>query len=308
MHKHNISDCHIAATRKDGYFLSLEYINSRTVYEWMCVRQHIFLMTYNSVNQGHWCPYCVGVAHLSEEDCHRLAGEQDGYFLSPKYINSYTVYSWGCHEGHVFQSKYTRIQQGFWCQECKRNIPFYEEKCHRLAAEQDGYFLSEEYINSATRYLWGCKNGHRWMATYNNVDQGYWCKQCPLGTFQRQVTSLVEDFIGKKAITGFKELEWFIDKRPLEMDFWFPDIKFGGECDGRQHFEPIEYFGGLEKFEYTRAHDKLKDKLISEHPEDVKYFIRLSYKEPITKEYILYKLIDAGIPIFYLINGMNTWK
>ena len=42
--------------------------------------------------------------------------------------------------------------------------------------------------------------------------------------------------------------------------------------------------------------DKLKNKLIKKS-NDIKYFIRFNYKEPITKEYVLEKLIKDGIPV-----------
>ena len=43
--------------------------------------------------------------------------------------------------------------------------------------------------------------------------------------------------------------------------------------------------------------DKLKNKKIAQNSQDVKYFIRFNYKEKITKEYVIKKLINNNVPI-----------
>ena len=43
-------------------------------------------------------------------------------------------------------------------------------------------------------------------------------------------------------------------------------------------------------FVVSNKRDRLKNKKIHQHPEDVKYFVRFSYKETITKKYVLNKL------------------
>ena len=63
-----------------------------------------------------------------------------------------------------------------------------------------------------------------------------------------------------------------------------------------------------EAYERTKQLDTLKNAGVKEHPEDVLYFIRFSHQEPVTKEYALYKLVEAGVPMFYLIDGMSTFS
>ena len=47
----------------------------------------------------------------------------------------------------------------------------------------------------------------------------------------------------------------------LELDFYIPDIKLGIECQGIQHYSPVEFFGGEGGFEKTALHDKTKKEL-----------------------------------------------
>ena len=47
------------------------------------------------------------------------------------------------------------------------------------AGERGGYFRSKRYYGSGKKHLWECAEGHRWKATFNNVQQGRWCPLCP---------------------------------------------------------------------------------------------------------------------------------
>ena len=45
------------------------------------------------------------------------------------------------------------------------------------------------------------------------------------------------------------------------IDIWFPKLKIGVEFHGKQHFEPIEYFGGVEAFKKNQERDLRKKEL-----------------------------------------------
>ncbi|MFM2393874.1 MAG: Pacmanvirus [Bacteroidota bacterium] len=47
-------------------------------------------------------------------------------------------------------------------------------------------------------------------------------------------------------------------ERCLLFDFYLPDYNICIEYQGKQHFEPIKYFGGIEKFEKGCLRDKIK--------------------------------------------------
>ena len=49
------------------------------------------------------------------------------------------------------------------------------------------------------------------------------------------------------------------------FDIWFPNWKIAVEYHGRQHFEPVEFFGGKEVFHETVERDKRKAKLAKRH-------------------------------------------
>lgn len=49
--------------------------------------------------------------------------------------------------------------------------------------------------------------------------------------------------------------EWL---KPLHLDIFVPSKKLAFEYQGKQHFEPIEFFGGVEAFKHTQKRDQKK--------------------------------------------------
>ena len=64
------------------------------------------------------------------------------------------------------------------------------------------------------------------------------------------------------------------------IDVYIPSLKIGIEYQGRQHYEPIEHFGGQEHFEQQQSNDKKKKALCKKH--GVK-LIAWPYTEAITE-------------------------
>lgn len=56
-----------------------------------------------------------------------------------------------------------------------------------------------------------------------------------------------------------KKFEDCKDKKPLPFDFYLPNNVICIEYDGEQHTKPIDYFGGIESYECTVRHDKMKN-------------------------------------------------
>ena len=48
------------------------------------------------------------------------------------------------------------------------------------------------------------------------------------------------------------------DTRQLPFDFYLPDFNAVIEYNGKQHYEPIEYFGGENSFKIQQLHDEIK--------------------------------------------------
>lgn len=112
------------------------------------------------------------------EDCIQYASVKDGYFLDEEYKEIHSKYRWRCKYNHIWQASFNSIKRGSWCPFCAGNSPLNISDAHNLAKKNNGKFLSNKYINSNTKYLWGCEKGHQWLAKYDNVKNGSWCPEC----------------------------------------------------------------------------------------------------------------------------------
>jgi len=74
------------------------------------------------------------------------------------------------------------------------------------------------------------------------------------------------------------------------FDVWLPDINVAIEYQGKQHFEPIEHFGGTEGFQKSQERDAKKKKLAIQNDVTIVYF---SYEEDLTPDLIKNRLIQV---------------
>ena len=61
----------------------------------------------------------------------------------------------------------------------------------------------------------------------------------------------------------------------MTLDFYLPDYDIGIECQGRQHFIPVDKFGGEEGFKDTQIRDVLKKNQCEKHKIKILYFTEL---------------------------------
>jgi len=145
-----------------------------------------------------------------------LARKKEGSCLSTEYFNSSKKYKWKCKNNHIWEAVASDINDGHWCPFCSkldRKDIFY---LHKLAKNNDGECLSENYVNIRTYYKWKCKNNHIWEATANNVQSGYWCKIC--------------SGFSKKDIDWLKSLVSIKNGKLLSNDYINIHTKYCFEC------------------------------------------------------------------------------
>ena len=90
-----------------------------------------------------------------------------------------------------------------------------------------------------------------------------------------RVPKIGEGWVSETALFRKLEAEFFNTKviqhgRPTwlgrqHFDIWFPNWKIAVEYHGKQHFEPVEFFGGKKSFLETVERDKKKANLSKRH-------------------------------------------
>ena len=81
-----------------------------------------------------------------------------------------------------------------------------------------------------------------------------------------------------------KKFDWLVNNEKLRLDFFIPSKNIAIECQGIQHYEPIEYFGGIDSFEKRKKNDILKKELCEKHGIKILYYTNVSQYKSLTKK------------------------
>ncbi len=117
----------------------------------------------------------------------KIALEHNGKCLSVNYKSIKQKLLWECEKGHRWRTTINSIlYSSSWCPECAGNRKLSLIELQHLAIQKDGRCLATHYLNSKTRILWQCKQGHQWYASALSIkNRNSWCPKCagnqPLG-------------------------------------------------------------------------------------------------------------------------------
>jgi hypothetical protein len=110
----------------------------------------------------------------------KIALEHKGKCLSVNYDSIKQKLLWECEKGHKWRTTINSIvYSGSWCPECAGNRKLSLIELQHLAIKKGGMCLATHYINSKTRILWQCKQGHQWYASASSIkNRNSWCPVC----------------------------------------------------------------------------------------------------------------------------------
>lgn len=191
-------------------------------------------------------------------------------------------------------------QENVKCVKCEYNgkvsneeaIENIKKKCELLEYEFLGFDNKENrYNGKETRLILKClKCGYVWKTTiYANFINGIIkCRGC---TNNWHLERVVETALKEKRINYEiqKRFDWLKNKINMTLDFYLPDYDISIECQGRQHFVPVDKFGGKEGFDNTITRDIQKKRLCEEHGIRIIYFTELKKYDTFLGEKLIKK-------------------
>ena len=115
--------------------------------------------------------------------------------------------------------------------------------------------------------------------------KGVGCPKCKSSHLEKEMRS----FLGHNGIR-FEEqqtFDWLVDDSHLFLDFFIPDFGVAVECQGIQHFEAFDVWGGEEGLKERQRHDALKRERCKEHGIEIIYFsdLKISFPYLVLKDY-----------------------
>jgi len=281
----------IASARKvhgDKYdYSKVNYVNNKTNVCIICPEHGEFLQNPKNHLKGNGCPKCANEAtgerrRLSKSEFIKKSREVHGDkydYSKVEYIDNKTKVCIICPEhGEFWQRPHDHLN-GRGCRTCeieKRTLT--KEEFIKKAKELHGdkYDYSKvTYVGAHTKIRIIChEHGEFWQRP-NDHTKGAGCPKCNLSHLERSMMNYLDEH--EIAYDYQKRFKWFGRQ---SLDFYLPEYKVGIECQGKQHFFPVERFGGDKGFKQTLERDKRKKALCEKHGVKLLYYSNLSIKYP----------------------------
>jgi very-short-patch-repair endonuclease len=182
-----------------------------------------------------------------------------------------------CDKHGEFNINSYNHKNGQGCQICSMNdksmnIEEFLVKTKDIHKERYSYYIDNNIVKSLDKIKIKCEE-HGYFTQIASVHlSGSGCNLCI--TKSRGEISII-NFLEEYKIKYIREKTFNTSKR-FRFDFYLEDENTCIEYDGKHHFQPIKYFGGIETFEKIKENDKIKNEYCVENKINL---IRISYKE-----------------------------
>ena len=240
-----------------------EYKNGRTKIKIHCnVCNKDSSLLPSSLYMGHGCPTCRGTPRKTHDEfVEEMKNVNNNIEIIGVYKNSKTKLKVRCSVcGYEWESAPNTLLAHKGCVKCsglKRKTQ--AEFIERMNIVHPEITVMGEYKNNTTKVKCLCKhcNGYFYGIPHAMLDAGNGCPICSSSRGERRIRNWLDDnrieYIAEHKFSDCK------DKSLLPFDFYLKDLNVVIEYDGKQHYEPNEYFGGKLGFEAIKRHDEIKN-------------------------------------------------
>ena len=230
----------------------------------ICPIHGVFDMTPNGHLCGQGCPACAKRPKIDTqvfiEQARAIHGDKYDY-SNVNYVNNQTPVEIVCAiHGSFWQNPCKHISRNFGCPKCgiitraKKQTSNNEEfikKAIEVHGDKYGYD-NVNYVNARTLVNIYCKKHNAYFQqTPMKHLQGHGCQICCESKIERDVRLLLEN---EHEPYKSQNCHTDDDKRRF-MDFFLESKNIVIECQGVQHFKPVEHFGGDEGFNERLSSD-----------------------------------------------------
>lgn len=233
-------------------YSKVNYVNSKAKVCIICPKHGEFWQRASNHLQGCDCPKCV------IERTHNIQRKTNGEFVNEikaifgdkydyskvKYIGIKSKVTLICKKHGEFKALPCHLLQGHSCPKCAGKNKTTDELVNELKnifKEKYDYSLVDfQKANDKVKII--CKKHGVFEATPNHLLQGHGCPKCN----QSKLETEVEEILIKNKVTfKYQYKDKWLGLQSL--DFYLPDYKIGIECQGIQHFLPVDFAGkGIE--------------------------------------------------------------
>ena len=221
---------------------------------------------------GKRCPKCFGTPKKTDaqfkKEVFDLVGSE--YVFLDQYVNNHTklrVKHNKCDT--IYEVAPHAFFQGTRCPYCSANFNFkkndaeFKKQVYDLVGNE--YTFLDTYVNNKTKLMVKhnrCGNTYEVRPT-DFLDHQTRCPYCNSPKGETIISKILDALnINYESQKVFDDLK---DTTYLSYDFYIPDQNILIEYQGIQHYEPVDHFGGDDKFAIQQRHDKLKSDYAKNH-------------------------------------------
>ena len=259
-----------------------QYVNTSTKVCIICKEHGEFWQVPNNHLFGAGCPKCAGKYNDLEffiERARKIHGDKYDYSKS-EYKGTTEKLCIICPEHGEFWKTPSAHMLGQGCPKCSGHYidtEYFKERAIAVHGDKYDYSLVE-YKSASEKVKIICpQHGVFEQMPFTHLS-GAGCPICNQSHLENDVMKLLKrqniQFIPQKSF------DWLIYKGKMYLDFFLPEYGVAIECQGEQHFEASEFFGGEEAFIETQKRDEKKEKLCNEHSIAVLYYSDLGIDYP----------------------------
>ena len=287
-------------------YSKVKYVNSQTKVCIICPEHGEFWQTPANHLYKTTCPKCsIKEVHdkqkSNKEEFIKKAKEIHGDkydYSKVEYVNNKTKVCIICHEkdefgnehGEFWQRPDAHLSKKHGCQKCgstcKLTTEYFIKKAKKIHDNKYDY-SKVVYSNNRKKMCMICPiHGEFWQTPHAHLS-GQGCPSC----LQRKLEKEINDFLVENKINYIfqKRFKWLGNK---SLDFYLPDYNIAIECQGIQHFEPVEFFGGVNMLKKQIKNDLIKKELCEQHNITLLYYTHKK-KNLINNVYELKEILDG---------------
>lgn len=266
-----------------------EYKSYLSILQFRCDNGHINDAKVKYIVKGRNCSICTGNKKLTIEFCKEEFAKEGLTLLEDEYVNAKTLMKFRCDKGHVRKLTWDYFKSGSRCIKCsgkeKLSYEFVKGEFAKIGYE----LLSKTFKNSHQKLKIKCDKGHETTITYTHFKSSKRrCSKCAQSNGEHAVSHILDE---NENVLEYDSEVSLKNQKNYRYDFYVTlnsGEKFLIEYDGRQHFAPIEFFGGEKSFKSAQKRDKKKTNYCRKHNIGL---LRISYRHFKTIDNVIDKYI-----------------
>ena len=289
-----------------------EYVNNSTPITFHCNKCNRNFKRKPTVfiNSNHNCAYCStekrNIRYTTEEwitKAKEIHGDKYDY-SKVEYNKTDDKVCVICHKKDEFGEEHGE----FWvtphshtgllktgCPKCSNKYSDKERFIKLANKKYNNYYdySKVEYVNATTDVIIICPKHGEFKTTPNRHLNNSTCPLCNESSLEHTIRLLLEE--NNIRYEFQKTFEWLKYESHMFLDFYLTDYSIAIECQGEQHFKPIDFFGGEDELKIIKERDRIKRQLCEENNIKLLYYTETNlenFSENInSKEILLEKIL-----------------